>query len=388
MGIWTSVQTACIQMLRRPGYLIALLLCPVVILAGLMLMPEEDRQAEVLVGVAFAREDETTQALWESLEKQNGDLVTFCRADPEEIERKVAAGQWECGFLFPEDLSGRMDDGDWEELVTLVATESSLLYRPVAEQVTAALLEQGWDEIGEGYLEELGIPGEITAPLREVLPEEDWVAIEILSVGGSAVSGETKDVIPYESLLTGIVGLWLFMAALLAGGELHGWLRSPYARYSLPGTGLWGLLLPKWVVLSLAGLIAGLGGLLLAGASGRAVLGLGLYVPVLSLLSLWLALLPVTEKGLPVLLPVVPLASAVLSPLLVDVSRMVPALEPVSCCLPLTGYLRFVRGEGAGLLLVQLAGIGSALLIFSFLWKRKEARAGEAIKGERSGCVL
>lgn len=378
MGFWTAIRTEVLRMLRRPGYLIALLLCPVVILAGRGLLPEEARQAEVVAGICFAGEDETSRALREGLEARSGGLVTFCPATGTEAERKVASGEWECAFLFPADLEERMEEQDWEGLITLLTADDSLLARPVAEQVSAALLEQGWDEVAEGYLRAIGLEEEITAPLEEVLPEEDWVAIRIRSVGASAAAEEAEGSLPYRELLWGVVGLWLFMAALLAGGELCARKKHPYTRYAQPVTGLWGWLLPEWTVLSLAALVTGALSLLLAGAPMRALAGLAGYLPVLALLSLLLALLPGAERVLPVLLPVIPLVSLVLSPLLVDVSRMVPELTGLSRCLPLTGYLLFLRGEGPGLLLAQ-GGAGAlvtGILILLRKWKEKERQSG------------
>lgn len=365
--VWSALELALIQMLRRPGYLIALLLCPAVILLGTLLLPEEGRETEITVGISFEELGETEQELLARLQEGGSDMVTFCLAGKEELTDRVAAGQWECGYLFPAGLDEGLEAGHRKGLITLVCREGMALQMPVTEMVSAALLELAWDEIGEETLSGLGLDHEIGKPLEEALPEEDWVAVRITAVGGSDDLQKADGANFYRDLLQGIVGLWLFLAALLAGGELAQWLRRPYSRYALPGTGLWPMLLPKWGALTLAALGSGLLSLAGAGGDGKALLGLLLYELTLSALSLALALLPGTEKLLPVLLPVVPLLSVAASPLLVDVSRYLPALGPVSACLPLTGYLRLLREGDWGLLLTQLLALAvlAALLAFS-----------------------
>lgn len=374
-GWYTAVETALVQMLRRPGYLMALVLCPVIIFVGSLLLPAEDGKTEITAGVAFEAADETAEKLFDLLEEESGEMITFCLAEEEEVKQRVAAGQWECGYLFSSGLEEGLISGDRSGLVTLVCTEGTMLQMPVTEMVSAALLELVWDEIGEEQLSGLGLYQEINEPLKAVLPEEDWVAIQITAVGGSEGQQEPSPDGFYESLLSGIIGLWLFVAALLAGGELAEWLKRPYTRYALPGTGLWPMLLPKCVVLSLTAFVSGLASLLAAGGDRQAFLALGLYELTLTVLSLAIALLPGIEKLLPVLLPVMPLLSVVASPLLVDVSRFLPALRPVSACLPLTGYLRFVREGQPRLLLVQLAGLSVLALILALFRKGKRAQA-------------
>ena len=370
----TALQTALVQMLRRPGYLIGLLLCPVIIFAGSLLLPEEGGQAEITVGVAFEVSDETSEELFALLEEESGEMISFRLAEEGEVKQRVAAGQWECGYLFSANLKEGLISGDRSGLITLVCTEGTMLQMPVTEMVSAALLELVWDEIGEEQLSGLGLGQQIDQPLKAVLPEEDWVAIRIAAVGGSEEQqGPSADAF-YESLLSGITGLWLFVAALLAGGELAEWLKRSYTRYALPGTGLWPMLLPKCMVLSLTAFLSGAASLLAAGGDGQSFSALVLYELTLTALSLALALLPGIDKLLPVLLPVMPLLAVVASPLLVDVSRFLPALRPVSACLPLTGYLRFVREGQAELLLAQLAGLSVIVLILALLRKGKRAR--------------
>lgn len=376
MAFWTSVQTALIQLIRRPGYLIALALCPLLVLAGSLLLPGEAQENEILAGVCLQGDGETDKELLTRLQAGSGEQITFCLADEDEIRDKVAAGQWECGFVFPENLEERLAAGDWEELVTVIVSEGTTLSSPITEQVSAVLLELCWDEIGETYLAQQGVSVSIDRSLEEVLPEENWVALEVAVVGGSERTEEPHRGLDYGSLLPGLAALWLFAASLLAGGELCRWRKEPYVRYALPSTGLIPLLLPKCVALSLASLLSGWLSLALAQAEGKTLAGLLLYELTLGALSLLLGLLPVTERLLPVLLPVMPLISVVFSPLLVDVSRYVPALESLSSCLPLTGYLRLIRGEGSGTLLAQLAIFAAADVALILLFGRKTACSG------------
>ena len=359
----TGLQTALLRMLRRPGYLIALILCPLMILGCRYLLPKEQQSAQIAVGVAFQEDSPTARALMALLEEEKAGEVVFYPAEEEEMRANVSTGRWECGYLFPDDLEQRLETGEWQNLVTLVVSEHSAVYQPVTEMVSAALLELYWGEIAEGYLDGLGLDVSIDQTLEQALPEENWVAIQVIALDGADGTEQPAGGLDYGSLLPGVVGLWLFMAALLAGGELFRWRQEPYVQYALSGTGLWTLLLPECAVMSLTALLSGLVSLLLAGRDSRAIAGLVLYQMVLTLLSLVLALFSLTGQALPVVLPIMPLLSLAVSPLLVDVSRYLPVMEPVSRCLVLTGYLRLVRGEGAGLLLGQGAVLAGLLLL-------------------------
>lgn len=368
----TGLKIALLRMLRRPGHLIALILCPLMILGCRYLLPEEQQSSEIAVGAAFQEDSQTARALMHLLEQEKSGEAVFYLADEEELIANVSTGRWECGYLFPDDLEKRLEAGAWQSLVTLVVSEHSTVYEPVTEMVSAALLELYWGEIAEEYLHGLGLAVSVDQTLEQALPEENWVALQIVTLDGEGGTEQPAGGLDYGSLLPGLVGLWLFMAALLAGGELFRWRQEPYVQYALPGTGLWPLLLPECAVMALTALLSGLVSLLLAGGDGRSIAGLVLYQAVLTLLSLVLALPDWTGQALPVVLPMMPLLALAASPLLVDVSRYLTGMEPLSRCLVLTGYLRLVRGEGVGLLVGQ--GVVLAGLLFFLNAMRARSR--------------
>lgn len=343
-GVLAQVQMALLSLWRRPGYLIALLLCPLVLALGLLL-PREARGTEILVGISLPEDSPAAAELWERLEEERAGAVTYCRAAPEEVRAQVAAGRWECGFLLAEDFEDRLAEGRYEDLVTQVVSPASTMALPLREPVSAALLELCWQDIAGDCLTRIGLDLPPVGALEDIIPPENRVAVRAETVGADAAPQDTAESLPYADLLTGGVGLWLQAAALLAAGHLRRWLCGGWARLALPRVGLGVLLLPHAAVLGLAAWLAGAAALLLMGGDGRALACLALYQLCLTAASAALALLPGAERLIAVLLPVTPLACVICCPVLLDAALLVPALYPVSRALPLTHFLLAVQGQ-------------------------------------------
>ena len=78
--------------------------------------------------------------------------------------------------------------------------------------------------------------------------------------------------------------------------------------------------------------------------------------------------------ALPVLMPFAPAAALLLSPVLLDLSLLFPALAPLVRWMPVTLYLRACQGRwGGALALAALAG-----LILSLLWALERRRPAQA----------
>ncbi len=372
-GVLAQVRMARLSLWRRPGYLIALLLCPLVLAFGLLL-PREARGTEILVGVSIPEDSPAAAALWERLEEERADTVTYLRTTPEEVREQVAAGRWECGFLLAEDFEDRLAEGRYEDLVTQVVSPASTMALPLREPVSAALLELCWRDIAGGYLARIGLDLPPVGTLEEMIQTEERVAIRAETVGAAAAPLSSADGLPYTDMLTGGVGLWLQAAALLAAGHLRRWLCGGWARLALPRVGLGALLLPRAAVLGLAAWLAGAAALLLTGGDGRTLACLALYQLCLTAVSAALALLPGAERLIAVLLPVTPLACVICCPVLLDAALLVPALYPVSRALPLTHFLLAVQGQTGSA--AALAGMTALWGAAAWLLGRQFARHG------------
>ncbi len=358
--ILAQVQMALLSLWRRPGYLVALLLCPLVLALGLLL-PREARGTEILVGISLPEDSPAAAELWERLEEERAGAVTYRRAAPEEVRAQVAAGHWECGFLLAEDFEDRLAGGRYEDLVTQVVSPASTMALPLREPVSAALLELCWQDIAGDCLARIGLDLPPVGALEDIIPPENRVAVRAETVGTDAAPREMTESLPYADLLTGGVGLWLQTTALLAAGHLRRWLRGDWARLALPRVGLGVLLLPRAAVLGLAAWLAGAAALLLTGGDGRALACLALYQLCLTAASAALALLPGAERLIAVLLPVTPLACVICCPVLLDAAMLVPALYPVSRALPLTHFLLAVQGQmGSAAMLAGMTALWGA----------------------------
>ena len=124
----------------------------------------------------------------------------------------------------------------------------------------------------------------------------------------------------------------LLVYALFTAMDLGRWLDSPFARRLLPLRGPLALLLPRLAGALLPALCAGALGLLALDEPGRCLPPLCAYQLFLGMAALALARCRALLPALPVLMPFVPAAGLLLSPVLLDVSLLFPALAPVVRC--------------------------------------------------------
>ena len=197
--ILAQVQMALLSLWRRPGYLVALLLCPLVLALGLLL-PREARGTEILVGISLPEDSPAAAELWERLEEERAGAVTYRRAAPEEVRAQVAAGHWECGFLLAEDFEDRLAEGRYEDLVTQVVSPASTMALPLREPVSAALLELCWQDIAGDCLARIGLDLPPVGALEDIIPPENRVAVRAETVGADAAPRDAVESLPYADL--------------------------------------------------------------------------------------------------------------------------------------------------------------------------------------------
>lgn len=347
---------------RWRGWLLVLL-APLLILCARRVLPAADTAAPVQVGVVLPAQG--GQAFWARLEARGGGAADFCLAEEEEARRQVASGRWDCALLLPADFDERLARRDTARLITLLISPGSTAYPMVRETAAACLVELVSPGVAESYLLSSGIADRDTVAamrprLRETLGEAERVQVTMQTLSGRPLSAPELAADGMENLLAGLLAILLLVYALFAAIDLGRWLDTPFARRLLPLRGPLALLLPRLAGAMLPALCAGLLALGAAGSAGRCLLPLLVYLLFLASLALALARCRALCSALPVLMPFVPAAGLLLSPVLADLSPFFPALAPVMRWAPVTLFLRGCAGHWQATL--TLAAAAAALL--------------------------
>lgn len=344
-----------------------LLLLPLITFGAARLLPSEEVSTPVQVGVVLP---ETGGGdFWRRLEARGGLVVTFHEASYNQAERQVAAGQWDCALVLPEDFEARLAGQDLEGLFTILIGPGSTVYPMVRETVSACVAEcvspamAGDYLLSSGILDENGL--EAARPrLDQVLLDQDRVLVAMETADGAPLDPLTLADSGISNLLSGLTAILLLIWALLTAMDLGRWLDSPFARRLAPLRGRLPLLLSRLAAALLPTLCAGSLALLASADPLAGILALIPYLLFWGAAALALALWKPAWNALPVLMPFVPVLGLLLSPVLLDLSLLFPALAPVIRWSPVTLYLRACGGSwGDGLL---LAAAGAAVL--GLLW--------------------
>lgn len=345
---------------RRRGWLL-MLLAPLLILCARRALPAKAAAAPVQVGVVLPAQG--GQAFWARLEGRGGAAASFCLAEEEEARRQVASGQWDCALLLPDDLDERLARRDTARLITLLISSGSTAYPMVRETAAACVVELVSPGVAEGYLLSSGIADKDTVAamrprLRETLPGAGRVQVRLKTLDGRTLRAPELAANGLENLLAGLLAILLLVYALFAAIDLGRWLDTPFARRALTLQGPLALLLPRLAGAMLPALSAGLLALGAAGCGGRCLLPLLAYLLFLAALALLLARCRALCAALPVLMPFVPAAGLLLSPVLVDLSPFFPALAPVMRWAPVTLFLQGCAGRWQATLTLAAAAAG------------------------------
>lgn len=343
-----------------------LLLLPLMALGVRLALTPEETAAPVRVGVVLPPSG--GEDFWARLEQRGGLVTEFVRSDEETAVRQVAAGRWDCALLLPEDFADRLERLDVYHLATLLAGPGSTAYPLVRESAAACLFELMGPGVAERYLLDSGIAdegsiGPMRPRLREQLLERDRVLVTLETADGRRLDPIALTDSGTERLLAGLTAVALLVWTLFTAMDLGHWLESPPVRRLLPLRGQAALLLPRQAGALAPALCAGVLALLAAGCPG-CIPALLAYLFFWGAAALVLCRHRTLWQALPAVMPFVPAAALLLSPVLADPALLFPSLAPATRWLPLSLYLNACGGEpsaalrlgAGGLLLLGLLG--------------------------------
>ncbi|MBD5117596.1 MAG: ABC transporter permease [Clostridiales bacterium] len=364
--LWISLKNALRAQAGSWRTWLLLLLLPALTFGARLALPAEEAATPVQVGVVLpARGGEE---LWNRLDERGGLVVTFCRSDGDQAERQVAAGRWDCALVLPEDFEERLARRDTDELFTLLVGPGSTVYPMVRETVTACVAELTAPGVAEDYLVDSGIldregAAQARPRLEETLLEQERVLVSMETVDGRPLDPITLADSGVDGLLAGLIAIVLSVWALFAAMDLGRWLDSPFARRLRPLRGTTALLLPRMAGALLPALCSGALALLALERPWACLLPLTAYLMFWGALALLLARCGAVWSALPAAVPFVPVLALLLSPVLIDLSLLFPALAPAVRWSPVSLFLRSCGGSwGDGLLLAAVGAVIPAAL--------------------------
>lgn len=336
---------SCKRYLKKASFLLILLVFPAA--AGLFLGSEKRDDEGIVIGVFSPEEEESLGGRLVKRLKEYGDgMFSFqvC-ASEEEVSQAVASRRAECGYVLPEDLEKRLDEGTYKRSIRVYRAPSTVA-DAMASEVVYSLLAQEYDrKILTDYVETdeifnfLDVDSDRT---RQEAAERAGTLYDAYSSNGSTFQfsyqedgkndweadlqdGGTSTIFPVRGLAAVLVfTAGIYGAAVLKEDEACGlFLRLPFRIRGLCKSA--GLGAP----VALAAL-SGLAALLVCGqwTDWRRELGaMLLYGIAVVLFGRILERLFPSSRGICCLLPFLVLASLVFCPVFMDLGQLWPQVR-------------------------------------------------------------
>ncbi|BAL00632.1 hypothetical protein OBV_34330 [Oscillibacter valericigenes Sjm18-20] len=365
------------QLRRRRFWLVALTMLLAAEGTCWLLRTQEQPSALVEVGVALPAKG--GESFWNGLVARDSALVRFIRTDADAVRKNVSTSRWDCGLILPDDFDERLAEARLEDMICLVTGPGSTVYPLVRETVSAVVMELATPVLAKEYLRENGID-DVEIQLEPMARQVD---ITMVTLDGRPINAPALAAKSGSRLLCGCVALILLLWILVTAMNLNLWMETSWFRRLRLCRGRLCLLLPRLLAALLIALAAGGLVLLTAGKVGGA-LALLPYLAAVGGWALLLAEIRSLQPIMPAMIPLLTAAAFVLSPVVLDVGRLFPALAPLTKWLPLTLYLK--AGEGSiaaavGLLAIAAAGAAGAWLVAAaedgFAPHKKTKQSGE-----------
>ena len=140
---------SCKRYVRKPSFLVILLLLPLGILAADKSQGHKDPEIKIAVSVQGGDENELGARLAQSLvERRLGEdagMFRFyeCR-DEEQVKDEVASRRAECGYVITQGLREKLDSGQYRRSILVYSAPSTVTASLSTETVFAALMEDTW----------------------------------------------------------------------------------------------------------------------------------------------------------------------------------------------------------------------------------------------------
>ena len=339
-------------------WLLFLLLPGIALAAGFA--TEAEPTAPVTVGVVLP--EDGAEEFWDLLENQNSDLLSFVQTDAETLDRNVAAGKWDCGLILPEDFEERIEELDFDRLITLRISSGSAVYPLVQESVSSCLARLATPIIAWDYLTENQIVGaddydRMEERLAQLRGETQKIGIRLSTSDASSLSVPQILEEGSQRFLFWLISAVILIRMLFASADLLRFSGSAAARRLQPIRSSVLLLAARGCADGLLILVSGCAAMLLLGAGTRGCTAVLCHTLFWLSLSVLLAQFPGIQGALIAFIPSAPVISFLLSSVAVDISLFLPEAAGVLRWIPVSLFLRICDGDAVAAISLAAAGL-------------------------------
>lgn len=360
---------------RQPLFLLLLFLLP----AGTMMFSylSHQKSTAVMVGVVSEDTEGMGQRVVEHLVHHPG-IAVFVRCDSREtMKRQLADGRLQCGYYFPVGMEERLKNGEYEGIITQYYRRGVMAHSLVAETVFAAVYDQYGESMVTDYVMNSGLyrtqlmdEEQIARLYREQHEKENTFGFSYDEETpserslGDYLTAPLKGVMSLLILLSGFCGMMVWQEDKKKGL----WLMAPARlRQYLPviSTGI------PVVYLTLAGLMSEmLSRFSFLSLKEIACMGIYdimviLFVNIFAYISLPAGVMWGISLG-------TVFASAVATPIFVNLPAVIPGLGLLAWVCPPAYYLKAVYGSVSAVMCM----VEVTVLLLAVCWclRRKEGK--------------
>lgn len=328
--------------LKKPGFLILLFL---MLTFSLFLKFDTKEQSSGIEVAFFCDSTKDGERLISRLEDYEGLFHFECLESEEAVYTMVGRGNYECGYLLPDDLLEELLSGNHKEQITVVTSPSTTMAVVINETVYSLVFEELAKDILLSYLKDSSV---VSDSYGTAFSSSDVLSLyELYRNNGSTFrfdyDGAPKD---YQLSVTSI--LLSPTRGLIAVFVLLGGFSSVLSLYKEEKNPLFNKTGVKWIhiitpmlLLSFCGFLI----LLILNIPENLLFEFFTILGYLILCSLFLRLLHKIIKSqtlFATLIPVYVLGCLIFTPVFFNISLFIPALKPVSYFFLPYYYLAFV----------------------------------------------
>lgn len=318
---------SCKRHLKKPAFLAVLFLIPFL----LYVVSAFGKDQTSGIAVAVYAQEELGDRVAEALTELPGAFSFYPCSSEEELKRDVETGKAECGYVFPEDLREKLDDGSYMRSILIYSSPSTVLDSMSQEVVFSVLMEVYGPELLLEYDEKnLKSEGKIAQLYQKYKTNGSTFSFRY-ETADQAEMEENRMTMTFPVRGIGAVFLFvlgLFSASAVAEDEKKGLFYCiPYGKkwwYLFLGTAAPVLMGGAVVLLSLF-----LSGSAEKGAAGvsKEILVMAVYLVGVAAFSCILKKITGKREVLVGLIPVFLIGSLILCPVFLDAGKWIPSLR-------------------------------------------------------------
>lgn len=348
----TCVRFSLQQRLGSLRNWIILLLLPMLVFSTKFMLPEENVNAPVCIGVVLPESGGTE--MWELLEGRNDSVLSFILTDEDTLDRNIAAGRWDCGIILAEDFNQKVLELDTDRIFTLRIGPGSTVYPLIKETISSCMAQLIGPYIARDYLSDTGIANESK---KLQLEDPDWVHVSMSTLDREPLKIPELTSRGTRDFLRWLICVSIMVRMLFGAADLGNWIHSPGMKRTQPLRSSLYSMTARGTADSILLFCSASAALLLLGEGFWSYIAVLSYILFWLMVSLLLAQFSKITTMLHVFIPFAVVISLLLSCVLMDISLLFPWLSGVIGWLPITMFLKICGGSSAEIFHLLIGGV-------------------------------